>query len=86
MDWSGIKCKGNSVEESYQAKVFTTARAHMPCVRWTSKASPEIVPIMRNKAFVVVAMKNVSMHNEGDTVVRVGLKVDDKGDAWDEKA
>ena len=35
---------------------------------------------------VVVAMKNVSIHNEGDTVVRVGLKVDNKGDARDEKA
>ena len=31
-------------------------------------------------------MKKVSMHIEGDTVVRVGLKVDDKGNARDEKA
>ena len=31
-------------------------------------------------------MKKVSMHNEDDTVVRYGLKVDDEGDARDEKA
>ena len=59
-----------NMNASYYTKVLNAARAHILCVRCTSKTKPKTAIIKSDKANVVVARKKVNKHTVGETAER----------------